>query len=265
MSSAIISGLVHTVPPKRISVFDIVPERVAKFKQDYQIAPAESVKQAVNKADSVLLCVKPQDMEDLGQMIKHDLEGTNSLIISIAGGLKISTLSNWFGEALPIVRAMPNTPCTIKEGMTTLYANNTVSAEQKKLAEEILKAVGSVHWFKSEDQIGAGIAAAGSSPAYVFLMMEHMIKGAMEMGLSEQEATNLVVSSIYGASKLAKESKKKPADLRRNVTSEGGMTAAALDVFKRDKFEETVKSAMRAASYRDEEMSKILAQPKSDR
>ena len=166
----------------------------------------------------------------------------------------MDNLRNWLGEA-PIVRCMPNTPSLVQAGATGLYAAPDVSAEQKEMAGQILSAVGLTFWFETEGELDAVTAVSGSGPAYFFLLMEALIDAARAQGLSATTARQLVLQTAWGASQLAITSEDGPDVLRQRVTSPGGTTAAALQVFEEAGLREQVQAAVAAARERSEQLS----------
>ncbi len=215
-------------------------------------------REAVSEADVIILAVKPQMMEKVcGEFL--DLDLSNKWIISVAAGISMERLESLLPTAKNIIRTMPNTPALIGEGVTGLFAKNIVNQSAKIFAENLMKAVGKCYWVESENQLNQIIAITGSSPAYFFRFMEVMQQSAIKMGFSEQEARYLVQSVALGATKLVAENSDIPlSQLRENVTSKGGTTAEALNVFKHYNLEKIVDEAMNAVIKRAEEMEKLL-------
>lgn len=205
-----------------------------------------------------ILAVKPQQMHEVAQAIKPYLH-KDVLIISVAAGLTTTILSQWF-EHVNIIRTMPNTPALIAKGVTGLYAMPGVSQEQRERAVEILMAVGQVVPVEHESLLDAITALSGSGPAYVFLFIEALIAGGEKLGLSYTQAKALALGTLEGAASLAAGSEQEPDVLRQNVSSKGGTTVAALDVFAQHDFNTMVAQAMQAASDRAEEMAKEFGQ-----
>ncbi len=201
-----------------------------------------------------MLAVKPQVMGDACAALREIIEQRQPLIISIAAGVTVANLREWLGEA-PVVRCMPNTPSLVQAGATGLYAAPDVSAEQKEMAGQILGAVGLTFWFESESELDAVTAVSGSGPAYFFLLMEALIDAAKAQGLSAATARQLVLQTAWGASQLAIASEDGPDVLRQRVTSPGGTTAAALQVFEEAGLREQVQAAVAAARERSEQLS----------
>ena len=150
---------------------------------------------------------------------------------------------------------MPNTPALVKAGATGLYANSQVSKEQRSLAESILRTVGITLWFEDEDKLDAVTAVSGSGPAYFFLVMEAMQAAAESLGLKPEDAQLLVVQTALGAARLALESDQQPADLRKQVTSKGGTTEAALNQLNTGGLVPLFAEALKAAYQRSKELA----------
>ena len=158
-----------------------------------------------------------------------------------------------------IVRVMPNTPALVGEGMAGLFADKNTPEIDRTFAEDLLSAVGKTTWVTNEDQMHAVTAASGSSPAYFFQFLEAMQQGLMEMGLDEKQSRELVQQAMLGSAKLVIENPQTAlSTLRENVTSKGGTTAAALNVFNRHQFNDIIKQAMQACVARSQEMEKLF-------
>ena len=169
-----------------------------------------------------------------------------------------ASLANWLGGETAIVRAMPNTPALVQSGATGLFANSRVSPEQRDLAESIMRAAGLVQWVDDEDLMDVVTALSGSGPAYLFLVMEAMEKAAQKLGLPKESARLLTVQTAFGAAKLALEIEEDPALLRQNVTSPGGTTERAIQVFQQEGLEDIFYKALQAARDRAEELADEL-------
>ncbi len=209
---------------------------------------------AAARADVVILAVKPQIMQSVAESLASAL-GHRPLILSIAAGITTERLDAWLGDGQPIVRAMPNTPALVGSGATGLFANAQASAKQRSSAEHVMRCVGLVQWFEREDELDAVTALSGSGPAYVFLLMEALEAGGAALGLEPKIARLLALQTVFGAAKLALESDDPPAVLRERVTSPGGTTQQALQVFEDGKLRELVAQAMQAAARRAHELA----------
>lgn len=207
------------------------------------------------QADVLLLAVKPQMMAEVCAPLPTGLD-TTTLVVSIAAGITLHNLEDWLGHR-PIVRAMPNTPAAIGEGVTVCVPNQAVTPAQQQLATELLAAVGEVHWLKDEDLMNAVTAVSGSGPAYFFLLMEALEEAAISEGLSADLARQLVLKTAAGAGALAWQQReaRSPADQRIAVTSPGGTTEAGLQVFAAAEFKSLVKMVVTAARKRGDALS----------
>lgn len=207
-----------------------------------------------SSADVVVLAVKPQILKvvalDLAPRLKPE-----AMVISIAAGISMQSLQDWFGERA-IVRCMPNTPSLIQKGASGLYANTLTNEAQKSLAEDILCSVGIVEWVDSDEAIDVVTAVSGSGPAYFFYFMELMAEAAVDMGLSQETAEKLAIQTCLGAGTLASESSDSLSELREKVTSKGGTTYAALESFRRDDLQQTIRNAMKDCAHRAADMAK---------
>jgi pyrroline-5-carboxylate reductase len=180
------------------------------------------------------------------------------LVVSVAAGITLDALSRWLDGHRNIVRCMPNTPALIGAGIAGLHALPEVKAEDRKKAETILAAVGEVVWVPEERLLDPVTAVSASGPAYVFWFIEQLAAAAEKLGIARETALKMALHTVLGSAKLAASSDKSPAELRRNVTSKGGTTEAALKVFEEERLAERLLRAIEAASRRGEEMGRDL-------
>jgi pyrroline-5-carboxylate reductase len=213
---------------------------------------------AVSAADIVVLAVKPQIMGSVATPLAAALEH-KPIIVSIAAGIPVSALQNWMGQTLKIVRAMPNTPAMVQSGATALFANQSLDDDQHTIIENIFSAVGYACWVTQESDIDAVTAVSGSGPAYFFLIYEAMLKVAQELGLDSETASKLTLHTALGAARLALTSESAPDVLRKQVTSPGGTTQAAIESFQAQDLENIFRTAMTSALERAKEMSDDFA------
>ncbi len=204
----------------------------------------------------VLIAVKPQMMGDALPSIAA-LGGGDTLFVSVAAGTPIAAYQAVLGATSPIIRAMPNTPAAIGRGITALVGNAHASAAQMDLAEALLVAVGQVVRLEDEGQMDAVTAVSGSGPAYVFHLIETLAAAGVAEGLPAKLAMQLARATVAGAGALAEEADEDPAQLRVNVTSPGGTTAAALEVLMdvEHGFPAILHSAVKAAADRSRELA----------
>jgi len=209
----------------------------------------------INKYDVLMLATKPQIMDNICAGLKDHLH-KDTLILSIAAGKSIAYFEGYFGNDHPIIRTMPNTPAAIGKGITVACPNAAVSAAQKKNAETLLKAGGLVDWLEDENLLNAVTALSGSGPAYIFHLIETLAKTGEQIGLSRDLAEKLARQTVIGSAALAEDDEGTPASqLRKNVTSPGGTTQAALEILMDGRLEEIYKEALNAAKTRGEELS----------
>ena len=257
MAQALINGIIQAgkFAPSDIMVSDISAERLKWLAKEYGVVAVSNNTDIVQKADIVVLSVKPQVMARVLEEIKTDIK-KNSVVISIAAGITVESISSVLGD-VQVIRVMPNTPSLVSEGMSGLYSPNA-SDNAMQGALEILEGAGKAVIVDNEDLIDAVTAVSGSGPAYFFLLMEEMIKTAQKLGLSKDTATDLVLQTAKGASILAEIAQLKgetAEELRRKVTSPGGTTEAAINTFKDGFLDKLVEKAMTAAYDRSKELS----------
>ncbi len=217
-----------------------------------------SNEKAVSRADIVMLSVKPQVLKQAVASIRTVLIENNPLLISIVAGIKSNDILKWIGQELPFVRVMPNTPALVNCGVSGLLANAQASCTHKQSAQQVMQAVGQVIWVDSEHDMDTVTGISGSGPAYFFKLMEIMIKTAQSNGLDQATAKKLVLQTALGAAKLALHSEYLPDELRRQVTSPGGTTAAALQTMEQHDIDKTITLAINAAIKKSAELAKTL-------
>lgn len=207
------------------------------------------------KADIIVFAVKPQQLAETLPAYRERF-GITPLYISIAAGKSLSFFTGHLGAQARVVRTMPNTPAMVGEGMTALCAAATIQPADKAMAETLMAAVGKTVWIDDESQMDAVTALSGSGPAYVFLFLDALVKAGVAAGLSQSAAHSLAMQTLYGSLALARESDKTLDELRRNVTSPGGTTEAALRVLMQgDALEKLVGDAVAAAAKRSRELA----------
>ncbi|BCX82528.1 pyrroline-5-carboxylate reductase [Methylomarinovum caldicuralii] len=261
MATSLIGGLIADgYPNDCIRVTDINQNKVLALRQHFGIESADDSISLVETSDIVVLAVKPQQIRALAQEIAPAVQSHRPLVVSIAAGIREADLERWLGGPVPIVRTMPNTPALVQSGATGLHANPHVSETQRDWAESLMRAVGITVWVEREELLDAVTAVSGSGPAYFFLLMEAMEKAAADLGLGQAEARLLVEQTALGAAKLAMETEIGPEALRHRVTSPGGTTEKAIEVFTQEEFTELVRSAIKAAYERAQSLSQQLGE-----
>jgi pyrroline-5-carboxylate reductase len=259
MANALVSGWLNQgCPASQILIIELSESLRAQW-QARGVNVAAGPDSLLSTYAVWVYAVKPQQMREVVLSTKPFI-GSDTLVISIAAGISIDSLSKWLGSASEgyshVVRCMPNTPALVAAGVTGMAAPASLSTTERHLATSLLSAVGQAVWVDSDQSIDAVTALSGSGPAYVFLFLESLIEGAVELGLSADQARKLALATLAGSTELAIASVDSPSVLRERVTSKGGTTAAALDVFRNNHFTSIVKQAMRAADVRAAELSK---------
>lgn len=259
MAQAIIAGLVATGYPAGLITVCAPSDvnRAALASRFGVLSSADNVAGA-RTAEVVVLAVKPQLMAEVCKPLRA-VDFSGKLVLSIAAGVNVGRFYALLGESLNIVRVMPNTPSLVGKGLSGLYAPAQVNEADRDFTAGLMGAVGKVCWVAEEDGINGVIAAAASSPAYFFLFMEAIEREAINMGFDAQTASALVRQAAAGAAALAEAHNETPLSaLRQNITSKGGTTAAALQVFEQHALTQTVADAMQAAVARAKEMEKLF-------
>lgn len=251
MGGAMLTGwLAGGLAPKLVTVIDPQPsdEIRALAPKGVRVNPAD-----LTPVATLVLAVKPQTFRDASAALRK-LVTPQTLVVSIMAGVPIKVIEEVCGGA--VVRAMPNTPASIGRGITAAVAASTVSAAQRALADQLLRAAGGVEWATDEALMDAVTAVSGSGPAYVFLLAEELARAGVAAGLPEELAARLARETVAGAGELLHRSPLDAATLRQNVTSPGGTTAAALGVLMaNDGLAQLMTRAVAAAAKRSQELA----------
>ena len=253
MGEALISGLLSAgYAGNSICIADKRTERVSEIAKKYGVSPS-SLEKIAKDCDAILFVVKPQDMavvlDEIGTKIPM-----STLLVTFAAGKKTSFVENLVNDGTPVLRVMPNTPLLLGRGMSAISAGRYAIEADIDFITNVLSASSEVI-VVSEELQDAVTATSGSGPAYFFYFVEAMIKGAMDLGLSEKDATTLTIQTINGAAAMLNESGKTPTTLRENVTSPNGTTAAAIASFENSGTREIIEKAMKAARDRSQELA----------
>jgi pyrroline-5-carboxylate reductase len=258
MGEALLAGwLRQGVPREAVLVVEPAAERRELLTATHGVpafaAPRE-LPDGLSPA-ALLLAVKPQ-MMDAALPAYAPTVAADTLLLSIAAGKPIALFERALGRGRAVVRAMPNTPAAVRRGITVMCANEAAGQAQKDLAEQLMRAVGEVHWVTDEELIHAVTAVSGSGPAYVFHMIEALAAAGGRAGLPDELAMRLARATVVGAGELAFRSEETAAQLRTNVTSPGGTTAAALEVLMAaDGLGPLLERAVAAAARRSRELA----------
>ncbi|MEL6527849.1 MAG: pyrroline-5-carboxylate reductase [Chloroflexota bacterium] len=254
MGGAIITGLLakNLVQPSQIVAADPSEERGAELVDKLGISHVANNQDAVEDADIIVVGVKPQYIEDALPAIRGRVDSAG-LIVSIVAGIKIRDIVEDLHNSR-VVRAMPNTPGQIGEGVSVWTATYEVLDEYKALAREILSALGKEIYVKDEAYLDMATGLSGSGPGYVFLIIESMIDAGVRMGFSRAQAETLVLQTLKGSVLFAEQSGTHPAILRNQVTSPGGTTAAGLHEMERQGLRTAISEGIFAAYMRSVEL-----------
>lgn len=255
MASAIIGGLIaRGHPSSDLLVIDPSDAARERIHQNYDVKALPALTEPLPAGSSCVLAVKPQMMQTVCDAIAAHTK--DSLIISIAAGTLMESLSEWLGGQRRLVRVMPNTPALVGLGAAGMIADPSVSADDRQAAETIITAVGIAIWVDKEQDIDTVTAISGSGPAYVFRWMEALEAAAGSLGLPPEKALPLILQTVKGAAELAMRSEDGLAQLRENVTSPGGTTAAGLAAMNETGLSQSIDAGVKAAHARSIELGK---------
>jgi pyrroline-5-carboxylate reductase len=253
MGGAMLSGwLGQGLDANRVAVIEPYPsdEIKALAARGVRLNPARG---DIGSVAALVVAVKPQLFREAGPPLKPFV-APDTLVVSIMAGITIASIAQIGGS---VVRAMPNTPAAIGRGITVAVADKNVSAAQRAVANALLRAIGAVEWTGDETLMDAVTAVSGSGPAYVFLLAEELARAGVEAGLPHELATKLARETVAGSGELLHRSELDAATLRRNVSSPGGTTAAALEVLMApDGMQSLLTRAVAAATQRSRELAK---------
>jgi pyrroline-5-carboxylate reductase len=256
MGRALIGGLLRSgTRAELLSVGESQPAARAALLRDFAIIATADNRAAVAGAAIVVLAVKPQEAAAVLSPLAAALAVERPLVISVLAGTRVAALESWCGPGVPVMRAMPNRPALIGAGATGVYAPPGVRPAQRAAAEHILKGLGELVWVSDEAGLDVVTALSGSGPAYFFLLAELMAEAGEGLGLPSATAQRLALATLYGSGLLAQTGDADLARLRSEVTSRGGTTEAALEVFADADLRATVRRALAAAVQRSRELA----------
>ncbi len=260
MGTAILAGMLHHgYKPEQIKLTTRTVEKADGLAKKYMVTAYATEYQpnanslATEGADLIIIAVKPLNVSKVLDEIAVVLD-PNALVVSVAAGITIETMSKHVAKTNQVVRAMPNTPALVGKGVTGIAFGVSVSQEQRMQVEELFSAVGKTLVIE-EEQIDALSTISGSGPAYVFFFIEEFIKAAKEHGFSEDQAYLMVTETFLGASLLLTKTQADPAQLRRQVTSPNGTTMKAIAILEEGNLEDLFVKATKAALARAKEIA----------
>ncbi len=227
MGEALLKSIIAkgVAAPKDLTVSDVSQKRRDIIKKNYKVTTTTSNLEAAKKAEVTILAVKPQDVNN----VLKELKGLSAkqLVLSIAAGVTLETLQKGLNHSC-LVRAMPNMPAQIGEGMTVWTTSTGVSQKQKEMVKAILAASGEELYVANEKYIDMATAVSGSGPAYIFLVIEALTDAGVHIGLPRDIAEKLVIETVIGSARAVKGMDKHPAELKNMVTSPGGTTTEGI-------------------------------------
>ncbi len=254
MAQALIGGLLKSGRPAA-SILVVEPDAAQRQRlaSQFGLAPLPAADAALARAGTVVWAVKPQVFAEAAAPCAAHVG--NALQVSVMAGVRSASIAAATGSPA-VVRAMPNTPALIGEGMAGLYARPEVSAEARAEVQALFAPTGQALWVEQEDQLDAVTALSGSGPAYVFYFLEAMVQAGSEMGLSPEQSRQLAQATFAGAAALAMQSPLSPTLLREQVTSKGGTTHAAITALEAAGVKAAFVQAMHAARERAAELGR---------
>ncbi len=254
MGGAIAKALARNTTDWQLSLFDLQQTQTVLALQKQNVPFYNDIQVAFQQSyDLVLLAVKPQQAKDiLASLVPYAKQF--KLLVSIMAGISFRTIEDFF-PTKALIRAMPNTPCSLGNGVTGFYGNKQVNQEEYQLVDSIFQELGLSVKLNSEDQVNSITAIAGSGPAYIFYLAEMLEKGALKLGLPKEIAGTLAKQTVFGSANLLHQSEQDAARLRQNVTSAKGTTDAALTSLQENNVEQSFLTAFQKAYERAQELS----------
>ncbi len=253
MGEALVSGLLKAgASPDDLLITERYEERAHELSQRYGVKSVSNA-EAANQAETIVLAVKPQDMEALLAELMPVVT-PDHLIVTIAAGITTAAIERRLAAAVPVVRVMPNTPALVGEAMSAVAPGAHASAEHLDRAEALFRPVGRVVRLP-ESQLDAVTALSGSGPAYVFYLVEAMTDAGILLGLPRNVAHELIVQTVYGAAVMLRETGEHPVALREAVTSPAGTTISAIRELENHGVRAAFLAALEAARDRSRELA----------
>ncbi len=254
MAEALVAGLLKqgVVDPRHLIVTDVDSQRLAHFRTTFGVRVGQDNQKAAQASDIMLLAVKPQVMDEvlMGLSVSPDF---NQLVVTVAAGVSIATITAGLAPHVHVVRAMPNTASVVLEGATALAGGPGVTEEQMQIAQAMFEAVGRVV-VVDEAQLDAVTGLSGGGVAYVYTFIEALADGGVKMGLSRSHAQLLAAQTVLGAAKMVRETQEHPGVLKDRVASPGGATIAGLHQLEQGRLRGTVIGAVESATVRSKEL-----------
>ena len=253
MASALISGMINAgFKPENIITSSPGKDHLDLLSSKFGIQTSNGNELVFKQSEVIIFAVKPNVLKTVLEEYKN-FSSEEMLLISVAAGFKIFDIEGILSAEQRIIRAMPNTPASIRSGVTAISLNENASSDDKQTAEDLFSCVGKVVHIQ-EKEMDLYTALIGSGPAYVFYLIESLLDSSSELEMDEETKKNMITSMITGSSKLALMSENSPEKLRENVTSPGGVTQRAIEEFEKNGVKETIIKAIEAATNKSKEL-----------
>lgn len=256
MATALARGLIQAgfAPRDGVCASDVNQAALSQFAESTQARTVATNSEVMTGSDIVVLAVKPQQMAAVLADVR-DAVRADHLVVSIAAGVRLSTLGETLGTSCRLVRVMPNTPCLVGSGASAFARGGSASEADAALVAQMLSTVG-LAVEVPEAQLDAVTGLSGSGPAYVYQIVEALSDGGVRVGLARDVATRLAAQTLLGAARMVLESGEHPGDLKDAVTSPGGTTIAGLHALERGGLRATLMNAVEAATVRSQELGR---------
>ncbi|NIP31529.1 MAG: pyrroline-5-carboxylate reductase [Candidatus Dadabacteria bacterium] len=257
MAEALVKGLIASKKfnKKDIIISDISKKRLSYMSSEYGLSTTDNNREVAEKSEIIVFAVKPNILTNVLDEIKNSVR-KNKLYVSIAAGVKSSTINKAINKKLRFVRVMPNTPCLVLEGASAIFFNEVCSDDDKLTVLDIFNSVGKAYEVSNEEMLDAVTGLSGSGPAFVSIFIESLSDAGVKMGLSRKLASDLAIQTVLGTSKMIFETDKHPAELKDMVASPGGTTIRGVSSLEKEGFRNAVVSAVESATLRSIELSK---------
>lgn len=256
MGAALIKGVVSSklVSPENIGIFDIDREKAAFLSKETGVKVLDGNRAVVENSDIIILAVKPAFIRQALEECKGSF-GTTKILVSIAVGISIAVIKDIVGNEVKVVRTMPNIPLTVGEGMTLITFDGKMSAEEKDMVKKLFESAGRAE--ELEERLMSEVTAlTGSSPAYIFVLIEAMADAAVLSGIPRGIAYRLASQAVLGSAKMVLESGKHPGELKDMVCSPAGTTIEAISALEKNGFRYAVMDAMNECTKKAREIGK---------
>ncbi|MGM9930199.1 pyrroline-5-carboxylate reductase [Pradoshia sp.] len=258
MGRAMLGALMKSeqISPDSIMASVRTESSLHELKEKWPIRTTLNNLEVAQQSDIIIMAVNPAQYESVLKEIREVIT-FDQIIVSIAAGIKLEQMDVWIGKSSKIIKTMPNTPVLVQEGMTAICSNEHVLDTEMELMREYFQLFGEVEVME-EEQFDAFIALCGSSPAYIFMLIEAMADGAVKLGIPRKQAIKMAEQAILGSAKLAMDTGIHPAELKDMVCSPGGSTIAAVSALEERGFRSAVIQAMEVCARQSKKMNDEL-------